>query len=234
MPKSRTEDCKGITLNKRRNRWEVTIIFKKNRMYLGSYKNKKIARAVWEYKRDELYGVESVMDLDGEVWIHMNRHRGDYYVSNKGRVKNLNFKGMGYEKLCNPIKSHGYRQVKVNRKNYFIHRLVLQYFVGESDLPANHKDGNRTNNLLENLEYITHRCNGCHGYYVVNKRNILTGAHFDKWNNCWRSEIRIRGQYIYLGVFATAQEANEGYMQALLDYGLKDDYEYIMNMINEK
>jgi len=234
MPKSKTKDCQGISLNKRRNRWEVTIIYKRKRYYLGSYHNKKIARAVWESKRDEFYGTESVLDLRGEVWIKMDKHKGEYYVSNKGRVKNLNFKGMGYERLCGIIPSHGYNQVKINRESYSIHRLVLQYFKGESDLPVNHKDGNGTNNILENLEYVSQRINGCHGYFVVNKRNVLTGAHWDKWNNSWRSEININGRLVYLGSFNTSIEACDRYLRALLDYGLQDDYDYIVEMIGHK
>ena len=45
---------------------------------------------------------------------------------------------------------------------HFMHRLVMQAFIGTSDLQVNHKDGNTQNNKLENLEYNTAKENSQH------------------------------------------------------------------------
>jgi hypothetical protein len=53
------------------------------------------------------------------------------------------------------MSSHGYRILKINGKEIREHRLVMEGFLGRSLLPnenIHHKDGNRSNNSLENLE----------------------------------------------------------------------------------
>ena len=57
----------------------------------------------------------------------------------------------------------GYHAVHLtNRKSYKIHRLVMLVFCGPSDLPVNHKNGVKTDNRLENLEYVTGKENLAH------------------------------------------------------------------------
>lgn len=68
MPKGKLIDCKGISLNKKRGRWEIQIIFKNKRHYLGSSTDKGEARAIWEKGRDFYYGTDKVIDLEGEEW----------------------------------------------------------------------------------------------------------------------------------------------------------------------
>ena len=60
----------------------------------------------------------------------------------------------------------GYRQVKVCGQNYNVHRVVMLAFKGpppnEKAWQVHHKDGNRANNRLDNLEYVTPRQNTLH------------------------------------------------------------------------
>lgn len=68
-------------------------------------------------------------------------------------------------------------------KHVLTHRLVLLAFTGPSDLFVNHKDGNKINNKLENLEYCTKSENGLHAYRTgLNPRirqNQIKGS--DTW-----------------------------------------------------
>ena len=48
------------------------------------------------------------------------------------------------------------------RKAKLVHRLVMEAFVGQSDLQVNHKDFNKINNKLDNLEYTTPKENITH------------------------------------------------------------------------
>ena len=52
------------------------------------------------------------------------------------------------------------------RKDYKIHRLVATYYLDNpSNLPiVNHKDGNKTNNHISNLEWCTYSQNCLHSY----------------------------------------------------------------------
>ncbi len=64
-------------------------------------------------------------------------------------------------------------------KNYYIHRLVVESFIGEiGDMCVNHKDGNKHNNELSNLEIVTRSQNLLHSTYVLGK----TKGQFKKKN----------------------------------------------------
>jgi len=87
-------------------------------------------------------------------------------VSNLGRVKSLKF---GKERILKPRDNgYGYAYVDLckegKRKFFSIHRLVMRLFVGESDSQVNHKNGIKTDNCLENLEYCTASENVIHAF----------------------------------------------------------------------
>lgn len=50
------------------------------------------------------------------------------------------------------------------RKTMKVHRLVMKAFYGDSKFTVNHKDKNRKNNHLDNLEYLTIGENNYHRY----------------------------------------------------------------------
>lgn len=91
-------------------------------------------------------------DLQNEQWKEVN----GYLVSNCGRIKHNN-------KLLLPSKKpSGYLTVTLHGKEVFLHRLVLQTYKGESDLEVNHVDGNKLNNHIDNLEWVTSKENKQH------------------------------------------------------------------------
>lgn len=91
-------------------------------------------------------------------------------VSNKGRIQ-LVFKDK--KRL---LKQRGLEQsyisVCILKKNYRVHRLVAETFLNPESsehVLVNHKDGVKSNNLLENLEWVTHQGNSIDRY----QRNSL-------------------------------------------------------------
>ena len=116
-----------------------------------------------------------------EIWKDIEGYEGLYEVSSYGRVRSLgqfvnhNYGGYAYRKgrLLKPgLGSRGYLSVTLSKngiqKQYTVHRLVAQAFIENPDnLPqVNHKDEDRTNNNVTNLEW-------CDAKYNVNYGNRL-------------------------------------------------------------
>lgn len=101
-----------------------------------------------------------------EKWKKLPDPYSDYEVSDLGRVKSSKFR-VPY--LMKPFfDTKGYLNITLSfnnkKKRARVHRLVMSLFVGESDLHVNHKNGIKTDNRLENLEYCTPAENNLHGY----------------------------------------------------------------------
>ena len=102
-------------------------------------------------------------------------YEGLYQVSNLGNILSLNYRNTGRAELMNPWEDKdGYLKIglRKNRKTDFIlvHRLVAQTFLPNPDnLPqVNHKDENKANNRVENLEWCDGKYN--HNYGTINQR----------------------------------------------------------------
>lgn len=71
-------------------------------------------------------------------------------------------------------------------KRLYVHRIVALTFLNESELQeVNHKDGNRQNNSLINLEWVTRSENHIHRYKVL-KRDATNKGKFGSLN--WNSK----------------------------------------------
>ena len=102
-----------------------------------------------------------------EIWKDIKGTEGEYQISNYGNVISNNFRGTKQAKLLKPTLSHsnGYLVVYVGGKLRTVHRLVAEAFIpNPNGLPLiNHKDENKTNNCVENLEWCDHRYNLMYG-----------------------------------------------------------------------
>ncbi len=99
-----------------------------------------------------------------ETWKEIPFAKGEYLVSNIGRVKTAKtgrvlrpaIDARGYERVC---------LFKVHRdRRYKVHRLVAITFIPNPDgkEQVNHKDGNKRNNSVDNLEWMTNSENMQH------------------------------------------------------------------------
>lgn len=113
-----------------------------------------------------------------EIWKNISEFAGFYQVSNLGRVKriadysnqNSHWKA---ETILKPrLHNNGYLRVmlSINNKHYdrYIHRLVAIEFCKNHNpskyKEVNHIDGNKTNNVSENLEWCDRSYNNKHAY----------------------------------------------------------------------
>lgn len=116
-----------------------------------------------------------------EEWKDVKEFEGYYQISSYGRVKSLarvvpnssvrgTKKSIVKERILIPSKaSGGYLKVVFSKGrdfvfHHYVHRLVGDYFIpNEFNLPEiNHKDGNKKNNNINNLEWTTRKLNQQH------------------------------------------------------------------------
>lgn len=106
------------------------------------------------------------LNLENEIWVDLVGYPeffGYAKVSNLGRVKSTD-KGYWKTEKIRKFGNHrfGYFQVglsvKNKRKNIYVHRLVAKAFIPNpyNKPDVNHKDGNKKNNHVNNLEWVTH------------------------------------------------------------------------------
>lgn len=120
-----------------------------------------------------------------EVWRDVVGFEGLYKISNKGNVYSVERKdSIGRKRggftLKARTKKRGYLDVNLCKngvlKRKLIHRLVAQAFIPNPNnfLEINHKDENKTNNRVENLEWCTRKYNNNHGKRTEKARRKLS------------------------------------------------------------
>lgn len=112
-----------------------------------------------------------------EIWAAIKGREGKYSVSSLGRIRNERTGKVSYGRET----GHGYKKVtfwenNTNCGTAYIHRLVADAFLVKpiGCTEVNHKDGNRANNCLDNLEWVTSSGNTDHA--------VDTGA-LAPWNH---------------------------------------------------
>jgi hypothetical protein len=123
------------------------------------------------------------MEKEIEIWKPIEGYP-NYEVSNFGNVKSLNYNRTGREKLLKLINDKdGYKTCLLCKNNTIkmckVHRLVAEAFIpNPNNLPqVNHKDENKTNNHVNNLEWCTAKYNTNYG-----NRNKLVSKPIDVYD----------------------------------------------------
>ena len=104
----------------------------------------------------------------------------------------------------------GYKAVNLylngKMKTYKVHRLVALTFIANPDNKpcVDHIDGNRTNNNVNNLRWVTNSEN------QMNRKGTK-GYYYNKKAKKWHAQIKLHGKNIYIGCFNTEEDARNAY-----------------------
>ena len=127
-----------------------------------------------------------------ETWLDIQGFEGEYEISNTGKVKSKKHKN---EKILIPeIDRYGYLRVTLSHEGRQykkkIHRLVAETFLSnDNTMPqVNHKDGNKANNNVDNLEWCSAKENLQHALDIGLRQAIHKNTpHYGESNG--RSKI---------------------------------------------
>lgn len=170
-----------------------------------------------------------------EIWKDILNYEGIYQVSSLGRVKSFDMQVWSgtvyYEKkgrvLKAGINSNGYYSVMLCKdriqKSFDVHRLVTIAFIEKDETRphVNHKDSNKLNNCLNNLEWVSKRENNTHRHLNEGKKTSKYAGVF-KWkhSDLWVATFGINKRKY----FKTEEEARQGYLQYLKDNNFQNKY----------
>lgn len=125
-----------------------------------------------------------------EIWKDIKDYEGFYQVSNLGRVRSLKYNHTENKiKLLKQRDTKGYKSVVLYKnkqaRHHYIHRLVATAFIFNSDVnkytEVNHKDEDKNNNCVWNLEWCDRKYNMNYGTvkertvkYLINHNNEIS------------------------------------------------------------
>jgi hypothetical protein len=147
-----------------------------------------------------------------------------------GRIRRIKADWMKYKKKYSSevdfskikLTRDGYNCITIRTeknisRKFYVHQIIaiifLNHKINGNFLVVDHINSIKTDNRLENLRIVTNRENTSKERSI--KRGLPTGVYFVKKRNIFKSEIRIKGKYIYLGSFKDLALASQAYQNAL-------------------
>ena len=150
--------------------------------------------------------------------IKLIENSKNYFVTTDGEIYS------GHRKLKTSATGNGYARVRISyldgtSKDCYVHRIVAQAFIPNPDNKpvVNHKDANKTNNKLENLEWCTYQENTIHSV-----ENDLITYGFETANARY-TEKQIRDVF---------QKMEDGWRYKDISEETGVDYQHIINLRN--
>jgi hypothetical protein len=159
------------------------------------------------------------------IWKKINCEFDNYEISNYAEVRNI----VTGKILKSYEDKYGYLYHGLSKcgftKKYKLHRLVALTFIPNplNKKEINHIDGNKKNNLIYNLEWVTHFENQTHKIKKWDKSSKYLGVSYNKKFNNWKSQIQINKKKYALGTYNTELEA----------YNARVEFEKNNNIVNK-
>lgn len=139
-----------------------------------------------------------------EIWKDILDYENRYQISNLGNIKSLYYNNTLMPQLMiATIFKNGYYRIDLSKNNvsklFSVHRLVALAFIPNSDNKpeVNHKNGIKTDNFVDNLEWTTKSENRLHAFKIgLQKASIVKGERNGTSKLTQVQVDQIRSKYI--------------------------------------
>jgi hypothetical protein len=160
--------------------------------------------------------------MQKEVWKDIPNYEGLYMVSNHGLVKSIK---CNREKILKPFNVNGYNGISFMKdgvkKIKLIHQVVAMAFLNheanDRSIVVDHKDNDKRNNHVDNLQILSNRDNSRKGLETYSN---YKGVSFRKKDSKWTAQIKVNGKLKYLGAFKTEIEAKDRYEDFVIQHNI--------------
>lgn len=189
------------------------VFNKKTQKYLKTKSNGSVEISINE--KSKTFGIKKLIsklfsniDFNEYTQIEDSNH----FINNKGEVVNK------FNEKVKPRNCNGYLMVDINtnkkHKTLYIHRVVAQIFLpNPENLPeVHHKDNNKSNNHLDNLEWTTKSMN-CRMSSKKKKSGLPRGVSYNNVVKKYQAQISINCKVKHLGYYKTVEEAEKKYLE---------------------
>lgn len=165
-----------------------------------------------------------------EIWKDVEGWEGEYKISNFGRILSKK-RNKGWVELKGSIDTGGYNYLclyskKEKRVQKWMHRLVAIYFIPNPNNhhDVNHKDGNKLNNRVDNLEWVNRRENVAHANKLRGDKKLPSGVVYRKDTKKYKAQYWLNNKTYIIGNFFTPEEAHKAYLKKLKEIGSSNRY----------
>lgn len=204
------KNFENFSIDEKGNVYDSDGNIMKLRMYHNTptyYLNKKqVKQYIIYYNTFGKSFFHSLKSLDGEIWLRIKNHP-NYAISNLGRAKNL----ITEKELPKTDNGKGYERITLDAKNYYVHRIVAENFIGEiqKDDEIDHINCDKKDNKVSNLRIVTPKEN-MNNPLTVKKMKQMNNLSKDKYHcGKWVIEKDLDGNQ--LSVWRSIKDAAEFY-----------------------
>ncbi len=157
-----------------------------------------------------------------EIWKDIKGYEGFYQISNYGQVKSMNRsvkysngKIVKYKSKLRNASCSEYRLISLSKngnvKVFKISRLVAMHFLPKIKYKniVNHKDGNKYNDHVSNLEWCNNSENVLHAVKnnLTKTKNKVSGVFFEERRNKWAAYLYRNNKNIFIGRYENYEDA---------------------------